>query len=144
MARRKKIRKSKNLNADQVLQILTARYIRLMNFTLPEKKEVPKIEQQIFFSLKEYGKQAKEVNKVNAFNAGIQIKKEKQVALMKKIERQILSFLPKYHWFLVNIEKEQYAVGVSTTNWGGGDAILHVEKYKSDKGLWLLKHHVYH
>lgn len=143
MARRKKLKKSKNLNADQILQILVARYVRLMNFNLPEKREVPNIIQPVFTSLKEYGKQAKKVNEVNAFNAGIQIKKEKQKDLMRKIEKQIFSFLPKYHWFVVKVGKDDhYAVGVSTSDWGGGQSYIHMKEFTPGEPnkLHELKH----
>jgi hypothetical protein len=86
------------------------------------------------------------VNLARNFNKRVQNRKDKQKTLLKKIERAITSFLPKYKWFVVEVVGNQYAVGISTTDWGGGESHLWLKEYYSDqenRQLHELKHSNY-
>jgi len=147
MARKKKVilKKSKDLTADEVLQILVARYIRLQNIKLSELKEVPVIQQNVFVSISEYDKEMEDVRRVINYNEAIEKNERRRKDFLYKIEMQILSFLPRYKWFIVSVKNEKYAVGVSTSNWGGGDSSLEIKYFDGNADtLPKLKHHVYH
>jgi hypothetical protein len=83
------------------------------------------------------------VNLARNFNNRVQNRKDKQKTLLNKIERAITSFLPKYKWFIVNVRDGQYAVGISTTDWGGGESRFWIKEYfpgQVNSQLHELKH----
>ncbi len=139
------LKKSERLSADEVLQILVSRYLRVQNAKIPEKREIPKVEKQVYHSITDYNKDMRAVNLARNFNNRVQNRKDKQKTLLDKIERAITSFLPKYKWFIVNVRGSQYAVGISTSDWGGGDSHFWLKKYFPDGAnskLHELKHSV--
>lgn len=123
------LKKSEKLTADEVLQILVPRYLRVKNAKIPEKREIPKVETQVYQSITDYNKDMRAVNLARNFNNRVQNRKDKQKTLLNAIERAITSFLPKYKWFVVGVRGDQYAVGISTSDWGGGESHFWVKKY---------------
>jgi hypothetical protein len=143
--KKSKLKRSEKLTADEVLRILVSRYLRVQNAKIPEKREIPKVETQLYHSIADYNKDMRAVNLARNFNNRIQNRKDKQKTLLKKIERAIISFLPKYKWFIVDVRDGQYAVGISTSNWGGGESHLWIKEYFSgqvNSQLHELKHSV--
>ena len=137
------LKKSEKLTADEVLQILVSRYLRVQNAKIPEKREIPKVETRVYHSIADYNKDMRAANFVRNFNSRVQNRKDKQKTLPNMIERAITSFLPKYRWFVVDVRDGQYAVGISTSDWGGGDSHLWIKDYYSDTAnsqLHELKH----
>lgn len=137
------LKKSEKLTADEVLQILVSRYLRIENAKIPEKREIPKVKTQVYRSITDYNKDMRAVNLARNFNNRVQNRKDKQETLLIKIERAITSFLPKYKWFVLDVREGQYAVGVSTSDWGGGENHLWIKEYFSgqvNSQLHELKH----
>ncbi len=137
------LKKSEKLTADEVLQILVSRYLRVQNAKIPEKREVPKVETKVYHSITDYNKDMRAVNLARNFNNRVQNRKDKQKTLLNTIERAITSFLPKYKWFVVHVRDGQYAVGISTSDWGGGESHLWIKEYFSgqvNSQLHELKH----
>lgn len=140
------LKKSEKLTADEVLQILVSRYLRVQNAKIPEKIEIPKVETHVYHSITEYNKDMRAVKLARNFNNRIQNRKDKQKTLLKKIESAITSFLPKYKWFVVDVRGSQYAVGISTSDWGGGECHFWIKEYYPDRlnnQLHELKHQNY-
>lgn len=55
-------------------------------------------------------------------------------------ERAITNYIPKHTWFKVLIDEKPVWVGISTSNWGGGDmSVFIVTEYPTEP----LKHHIY-
>jgi hypothetical protein len=123
------LKKSEKLTVDEVLHILVSRYLRVQNAKIPEKREIPKVETQVYHSITDYNKDMRAVNLARNFNNRIQNQKDKQKTLLKKIERSIISFLPKYRWFVVDVRDGHCAVGISTSDWGGGESHLWIKEY---------------
>src|SRR5690554_4734499 len=137
------LKKSEKLTADEILQILVSRYLRVQNAKIPEKREIPKVETQVYHSITDYNKDMRAVNLARNFNNMVQNRKDKQKTMLKKIERAITSFLPKYKWFVVGVRGDQYAVGISTSDWGGGESHFWIKEYfsgRKNSQLHKLKH----
>lgn len=147
MARKRKIilKKSKDLTADEVLHILVARYVRLQNIKMPESKKVPVIQQNVFMSIAEYDKEMEDVRQIKNYNEAIEKNERRKKKLIQRVESQILSFLPKYKWFIVPVKNEKYAVGISTSDWGGGDSYFYIKSFDGNAdALSKLKHQICH
>lgn len=145
MVRKKKIRlkKSSELTADEVLQILVARYLRVKNVKIPDQKEVPVMKEKVFHSISDYDQKMVEIRKVERWNETVKALSARQKELKNRIEKQIVSFLPKYKWFVVQVKDESYAVGISSSNWGGHNYFFWVEPYypgQDNSHLKVLKH----
>ncbi len=142
MARKRKVRLKKAglLTHDEVLQILVSRYVRVNNIEISQLQEVPKIEQEVFDSIAEYKVLEKKVIQVREKNQLLKKKHDRKKKLSEVIKSQIGKIIPYYKWFVVTVKHEQYAVGCSTSDWGGGDLSVFIKKYPGDKPLHKLKH----
>lgn len=142
MAKKKlKLKKLSKLTSDEWVSHYVKRYLRVNNMVVPKEKIIPTFSNNVYKSVAEFEKDYLEISKVKDFNRNIKAQLKKQNSLLRELKKHITVVLPSLHWFLVDVDGVTYAIGQSTSNWGGGESYLHVEKYKEGMQLKVLKHY---
>ena len=127
---------------DETLQVLVTRLVKVQRIEVPQKVIVPGLNSNVYRSFTEYLNALDPITAAIDRNAMIERRKEKRDLLRKMLKSKIISILPKYVWFVVDVNDEQFAVGASTDDWGGYNTNLHLVEYVGQE-LLVLKHNVY-
>ncbi len=126
------------------LRDLLRRYLFLQNYKVPEKKDEPKIENNIFKDFEDYNSLFREVQAVKAHNDYAEKIRKKVHSAMSLVEYQIIGNLPLLNWFITDLNQRLFAVGISTSNWHGHQTTLQVLPYDPEETeLPKLEHSTY-
>ena len=127
------------------LKQLVGRYLLLEEAKTKKVRKPSPAQRSYYETVEEAEKANAEKYKIQNWNAFIACKHNQRERLKNYCRAKIIDIVPPHRWIVLTIGVDLYAVGVSTSDWGGGTSHFHMERIKTKQdaaNLYKLIHRI--